>query len=136
MAKYGPASAFILVAGRNMTPHSFTMEETHEQALEQTNSLGDSWEESLPVGIARTMFNLQGGLYDDSTLGHDETFKVGTSPLTPASTVKLLAVGIEAATPGKRCRTYNGTYASTYVRISARDALTKAHALHTITGAA
>ena len=136
MSKFGPASAFVLISGNNLTPHSYTMDEVHEQILEETHSLGDSWEESLPVGIGRVAFELTGGLYDDAALGPDETFKVGTSPLTPTSTVQLLAIGFEAATPGKNCRLYNGTYAGTYKRMSARDGLTKAHALHTITGAA
>jgi hypothetical protein len=128
MANYGPASAFILVGGRNITPDTYTLDETIEQTIEQTNSLGDSWEEHLPVGIGKVTLEAAGGLYETTT------DRIMTALQAQGESRQLVAYGFEGATTGSNSVQIDGTYAATWKRIAERNGLTKAHAVHVISG--
>ena len=129
MANFGPAHAFILVGGRNVTPDHYTLYETNEQILEQTNSLGDTWEEHLPVGIGKVGLEAAGGLYDNTV------DRLMTAFQEKGATLQIVDYGFEGATTGTEGILLNGDYAASWKRIAERSGLTKAHALHTITGA-
>jgi hypothetical protein len=128
MANYGPASAFLLVGGRNITPDTYTLDETVEQVTEQTNSLGDSWEEHLPVGIGKVTLEAAGGLYETTT------DRIMTALQEQGDSRQLVAYGFEGATTGMNSVQIDGTYAATWKRIAERNGLTKAHAVHVISG--
>lgn len=128
MTAYGPPSAFLLVGGNNISGDTFQAEESVEQVMEQTNGLGDSWEESLPVGIAKVMLSAGGGIYDDRTAG------IVSALQSKGTTRQLVSFGVSGITPGSDVSLLDGDYAAKWHRIAARDGLTKANAEHVITG--
>jgi hypothetical protein len=132
MAKYGPASAWLIIGGKDVTGDHFVLTGGEEQTVEQTNALGDSWQESLPVGVAKYVLEANGGLYDDRTAGMLDVLQI--EGLTPASSPQSVAFGFAGNAPGKAATMLYGTYIGTFVRIAAKDGLTKAHATHVITG--
>jgi len=128
MAQYGPASSFLLVGGRNISGDTFTLDETVENVLEETHGLGDLWEESLPVGLARVLLEAGGGIYDDRVGGIMEALQA------KGATLQIVDYGFSGYAIGGQAVALNGTYATTWKRISSREGLTHAHALHKITG--
>lgn len=129
MSKYGPASAFLLVGGCNISGETHEMAEGVEQILTKSDGLGDSWEEYLPVGKAKVTLSAQGGFYDDVAAGIVEAFQA------QGATKQAVSWGHAGATAGATCYLANGTYAVKFNRLPSRDDLTKAHAEHVITGA-
>lgn len=128
MAKYGPASAFLLVGGLDLTSDTFQLDEGFEQVLRQSNPLGSSWEEHLPVGIARAVLEAGGGLYDDETAGIIDALQ------EKGSTKQLVSYGFAGDAIGQDAIHIDGDYAVTWKRILARDDLVLAHALHRLSG--
>lgn len=128
MTKYGPASAFLLVGGKNLTGDVYGLVERVEQINEETHALGDSWEEHLPVGIHRVILEAPGGLYDDRADGMLAALQ------GQGQTRQLVSYGLEGNEIGKNAVLLDGTYALRWERIAARDGLTKGEAGHTITG--
>jgi hypothetical protein len=138
MAKYGPVSCFLLVGGNDVTGDHFKLEDTEEGLLEQSNALGDSMEEHLPIGLAKFMLKADGGIYDDRTFAMLASLE--KEALTPSSTPQLVAYGVQGnavatGSPAPANATLlNGTYIAKWNRIASRDELTKANSEHTITG--
>jgi|SRR3990172_7426937 len=56
-----------------------------ENVLEETHSFGDSWEESLPVGIGRMGVVELGGLYDDTASTGPNALFFNRVPENPAT---------------------------------------------------
>lgn len=100
-----------------------------EQVTEEKHSFGDSWEETLAIGIARMQPVELGGLYDDAALGPDALF-VRTTPDTPASPTRTLTITWRS---GKT--TTVETVETSYQRAADRNALTKYTARLQPTGA-
>jgi hypothetical protein len=132
MANYGPASAFLLVGGSNISGDVFGFTDGVEQILEEVRGLGESWDRHLPVGIGRNMLETTGGLYDDRTVGLIEALQ--SKALTPAEVVQLVDYGVAGTGLGQEVVMLNGTYVGSFVRTAVRDGLTKANGVHTITG--
>ena len=128
MSQYGPASSFLLVGGRNISSDTFTLEETVEGTLEEMHGLGEAWERSLPVGLARVTLDAGGGIYDDRVGGIVEALQA------KGDTKQLVAYGFAGQTVGADCVILDGSYAVIWKRISGRDALLHANAQHRITG--
>lgn len=128
MTNYGAPSAFLLVGGRDISSDTFTLDETVEDMLEQTNGLFTSWEEHKPVGIAKILLEASGGLYDDETDG------IVSALQAKGETKQLVGYGLHGAAHGADVVMLDGAFAATWKRIAARDGLTKAHALYKITG--
>jgi hypothetical protein len=129
MANYGPSSAFILVGGYNLTGDHYSLDETLEQILDQTNALGDSWEEHTPVGIGRASIDPGAGLYDDRAAGQLAAYQ------SMGTTRQLVALGFAGYAVGAPCNIYSGTYAATWKRTTTRANLTLGNATHRISGA-
>lgn len=101
-----------------------------EGVIEETHTFGDSWEESLPVGIGRVGPIELGGLYDDTaTTGPDALF-ANRVPETPASNTRTLKITWRS---GKT--TSVETYLAMYQRTPDRNALTRYMARLQPTGA-
>jgi hypothetical protein len=100
-----------------------------EQITEEKHSFGDSWEETLAIGIARMQPVELGGLYDDAALGPDALF-VRATPDTPVSPTRTLVITWRS---GKT--TTVETVESSYQRAADRNALTKYTARLQPTGA-
>lgn len=90
-----------------------------EQVNEEKHSFGDSWEESLAIGIARMQPVELSGLYDDAALGPDALF-VRATPDTPSSPTRTLVVTWRSG----KTTTVETTELS-YQRAADRNALTK-----------
>lgn len=128
MSKYGPASAFLLVGGCNVSGETHQMSESVEQLLTKSDGLGDSWDEHLPVGKAKVTLAASGGFYDDAAASTIEAFQ------DQGATKQAVSYGMAGHTPGAECVLLNGTYAVKFNRLPTVDDLTKAYADHTITG--
>ena len=128
MTAYGPASGFLLVGGKDISSDTFQLEEAVEQVLEQSNGLGRSWEEHLPVGVAKVMLSASGGFYDDRTAG------IVAALQAMGATRQLVSWGKSGHAPGADIVQIDGDFGAKFNRIAQRDGLTKAHADHVITG--
>lgn len=94
-----------------------------EQLLEEKHSFGDSWEESLPIGIGKLADITLGGLFDDTaTTGPDALFG-GRIPETPATAGLLRTLKITWIASGKN--TSVETILMKYDRKPDRNNLTK-----------
>jgi len=129
MAKYGPASAFLLVGGRDISSDTFQLDEGLEQVITQSNGLGSTWEEHLPIGVARATLEASGGIYDDETDGIVDALQ------EQGSTRQLVSYGFAGDTIGQDAIHVDGDYAATWKRTAARDGLVMAHATHRLSGA-
>lgn len=128
MSKFGPASAFLYVGGKNLSGDHYQLDENIESMLEQTNGLGASWEAHLPVGLAKVSLDAGGGIYDNRSDGPNAAF-AGLG-----ATRQLVSWGTDGIAIGDQVGMADGTYASTYKREAQRAGLTKASAVHTIHG--
>ena len=89
MANYGPDDLVISCDDSGGTPRPITSYIRPiggfkiEQLLQESHSFGDTWFESLLVGIQRGQDLTLGGLYDDAaTTGPDVVFKTMTGSRT------------------------------------------------------
>ena len=102
-----------------------------EQLMEQTDSFGDSWEESLPVGKGKVAPIVLGGLFDDTaSTGPDAIFKI-TTPDTPATASRTFKITF--ITSGKNVSVE--TFRQKYDRSADRSGITKYEATLMPTGA-
>lgn len=129
MSKYGPASSYLYVNGYDISSDTFTLDETIEQVLEESHGLGENWEKQYPVQLAKVMLEASGGLYDDATIGA----ALQESNIANLA-LRVVDYGMNGNGLGKTVSMLNGSYAATWKRVASRDALTKANAVHTITG--
>lgn len=128
MGQYGPVSAFLWITGKDVSADHFQFDELVEQILEQANGLGESWERHLPVGIARVTLDAGGGFYDDRVAGINDAFQA------QGSTRQVTCFGVSGVAIGNECVLMDGDYAINWKRGGSRDGLTKANALHKLTG--
>jgi hypothetical protein len=132
MANYGPADFSITYDGANITQYVMTINDfTVEQALEEVHSMGDSWEEFLPVGVGKVSPIELGGIYDDTAVsGPNAKFagRVGTEgPSTAAKSLVITWGGTKTST--------TNTHLVSYTRKADRNGLTKWSAKLAPTGA-
>jgi hypothetical protein len=127
MARFGPAQAFIVIDEYDMSTFTYSISQQVESLMEEVHGLGDSWEEQVPIGLARTTIEADGGVYDDTLV--DTVF----SGQAPTATERILTTG-----PGKNigepCDLINGVFATQYNRVASRSALTKANVAYTVSG--
>lgn len=128
MTAYGPSSAGLLVGGNDISSDTFTYEEAIEQLLQEKHGLGKSWEESLPVGLAKVMLTTDGGVYDDRTAGAVLTLQ------DKGTTRQLISWFATGYTSGAYAAMLDGTYAGKFMRKADSAGLTMANAEHTLTG--
>jgi hypothetical protein len=85
MAKYGSASAFLLVDGYNLGAakvQGMTYKVT--SITEPTHGIGDSWEEHTPAGLARVELTQEGAFFDDGSTNIHAAMKDSVSAGTRA----------------------------------------------------
>ena len=101
-----------------------------ESVIEEKHSFGDSWEESLAIGVGKVGDIEIGGLYDDTaTVGPDALF-AGRVPETSATSSRTLKITWRT---GKT--TSVETFLISYTRSADRNGLTKFKAKLRPTGA-
>lgn len=123
MANYGPDQVqLLLIGGYNLLVGNITQFTDREDAiLEQSNGLGDAWEEHSFVGVRQAEFDLE-GFYDDATGSIHEALG---SPPGSASGPRVLCFGVEGTATGRAFVGYSGALEPTYERLAVRDELTK-----------
>lgn len=134
MANYGPASAFLLVGGIDISGDVYGFVDTVEQSLQEVRALGESWDRFLPVGVGKVTLETTGGLYDDRASGQIAALQGKAA--TVAESPQLVEYGVAGTGLGQPVSMVNGTYVGQWVRTAARDGLTMANGVHTLTGAA
>lgn len=128
MVAFGPASAFFLVGGRNLSTDTYQLVDTVAPQTEQVNGLSELWERHLPVGLANLEFEATGGIYDDRVGGNVEAFQ-GKGAIE-----QLVDYGFAGGLIGAPVSMFRGGFAATWKRIAERDGLTKANALYKMNG--
>lgn len=121
---------------RDMSQFIMTLGDvTIEQLLEEKHSFGDSWEESLPIGVGKVGDIEIGGLYDDTAAasgGPDPILRI-TTPDTPATGTRTFKVTWK--TTGGTKSTAVECYRVKYSASADRNGLTKFKATLRPTGA-
>lgn len=121
---------------RDMSQFVLTLGDfTIEQLLEEKHSFGDSWEESLPIGIGRVADFDIGGLYDDTAAasgGPDALLRI-TAPDLPSTATRTVKVTWK--TTGGTKSTSVECYRQKYSTSPDRNGLTKFKATLRPTGA-
>ncbi len=131
MAKYGSASiGFLLADGFNLLASKiFELTGPEDEGLtEQSNGLGDAWDEHLGVGVRRATMS-QNGLYDDASKAVNEVFS------GQEATQRVVCLSLEGNTIGTRFIGMAGAFGAKFKRAAQRAGLTKAAVDYTLTGA-
>lgn len=128
MSNYGPVSAFVIVGGRDLTSDSFVLTDEIENLVEETHSLGKSWEESKPIQLARVTLEANGGLYDDRQDGMVNAIQ------GQGGTQQNVLYGMNGTSIGAEISMLEGALAMIWKRIVSRTNLTKANGVYKVTG--
>lgn len=135
MAKFGPASFFLLVDGYDLTaskPKTFSDDVI--SPMEETHGLGDSWKERTPVGVLDTEVVQDGAFFDTATSSSHDALS-SSVPTTPQATERVMSFGYAGETIGESFVGIKGAYTHRYGVISSRDELQKANVQYSVTGA-
>lgn len=129
MSKYGSNSVGpILVGGYNLVNHTTDIPAMGaESVMEQSDTMGDAWQESTPVGLRKGAFGIR-GFYDDDA----ET--INESLLGTQGTPKVVCVLADGNTVGQSFRGMAGACGYKLSRVPVRGALHKVNADFTVTG--
>ncbi len=130
MALYGGHDVgFLLVSGRSLLPAKpQSLMESVEALQEDTSGLGDTWAESTPTGMKRAELSQDGAFYNEGTNSAHEALK------DAQTTSRVVCLGVEGNTIGKRFIGYAGAYAHKYDVLAKVGGLTKANVAYTISG--
>jgi hypothetical protein len=133
--KFGAASTWgPLVDGYNLqSAKNKTMPMKIASILEKSTGLGDSWEESTPVGLKRAELSVTGGFYDTNTNAAHAALSAST-PGTPQTAARTMAWGFSGQTIGEPFYGAQGIYEEAYNVQATVAELTKANADWKITG--
>jgi len=136
MANYGPASAWLLVGGIDVTGDVFDLQEVPEQVLEECHPfLGgggspviDNWDIYFPAGMAKTSLDGGQGVYDTRVAGMLVALQ------NSGATRQMVSYGFGGTALGAYTVSIDGTYAAQFTKKATRGNITMAQAKHTITG--
>jgi hypothetical protein len=130
MAYYG-SSQFtpLLVGGYSLLPMKVQgWREKLIAAQSPTHGLGDAWEEFTPTGMQKVELAQDGGFYDAGTSSIHEALRA------TQATSRVLCYSVEGGTVGKRFAGHTGVYQMGYEIVASNGELTKANAIHTVSG--
>lgn len=128
MANYGPASAFLVVGGCDVSGLTYSLDESVEQVVEECRGLSVNWDRSLPAQIGRVALEAAPGLYDDAAALNNEAYS------EQGTTRQLVAFGFTGKNSGAQAVIMNGDYTAVFNRIAKKEGLTLAGAKHSVTG--
>jgi hypothetical protein len=127
MANYGPTSVVIkydVTDGGALTDITAYVQTINgidiEEIMEETRSLGDAWEEFLPVGVAKMAPIELSGLYDDASSPAPNVVFGGRIPAGPAQVTRSFQV-----TWGSTKTTSVETHLVKFTRTADKSALTR-----------
>ncbi len=130
MAMYGSSQVgFLLVGGYSLLPAKPKgLSETVEAMQEDTSGLGDTWGEVTPTGMKKAELSQDGAFYNEGTNSAHEALKASQT------TSRVVCLGMEGNTIGKRFIGYRGVYAHKYDVLAKVGGLTKANVSYTVSG--
>jgi hypothetical protein len=130
MANYGQSSVgFVLIGGYNLLTYTTDLSPISKESLfEQSDTLGDSWVEFLPVGVQKAYFTIK-GFYDDAADTIAGIVATGTS------TERVVCISLEGNTIGKKFAGFQGSYGAKLNRILSRGGLHKVEVPQVVSGA-
>ena len=130
MAKYGSAHVgVVLVDGYDLLPSKIEsmVGPKVTSVFEQTDGLGDEWEEHLPVGVRRAELS-QSGWWDDDTGAIQEAF-VGQQGVE-----RVVCIGLNGGARGDLFTGIRGAFGGEFERLAVRNGLVKANVTYQING--
>lgn len=134
MPKYGSKSAWILVDGYDLTASKVKQLRAKVASLmERTDGLGDSWEESTPVGLSKAELAVEGGFFDTATNASHEALSASV-PSGPTATARVVCFGVAGHTFGERFTGFAGVFSVAYQVLAQLGNLTKANADYVVSG--
>lgn len=128
MANYGPADAFLLVGGNNLSTETFSLDEGVEQLSQESRGLGVTMDEYKPVGVGKVSLDATPGLYSDRDFGQIAALE------SNQATRKLVSYGFWGDAIGSRAVMIDGLYSMVWKRQLQRDGLTLAGMQAVISG--
>src|SRR5262245_47021256 len=91
--KYGGQSVLFLVDGYNLIANKLKgLRYKHEAIQERTEGLGDSYEESTPVGLSKIELAQEGAFFD-TALNRIHTAMKAAPPTSPQASVRIVCLG-------------------------------------------
>jgi hypothetical protein len=136
MAKYGPASLKVEYDNSggtlvDISQHVLEINDVSvENLMEMTRTFGDSWDESLPIGVGKMSDVTISGVYDDTASTAPDALFANRIPELPGANTRTLKL-----TWGGTKTTSVETVLMKYDRTADRTALTKWSATLRPTGA-
>jgi hypothetical protein len=129
MAKYGPSSVgFFLVNGRSLAGTMTEMTFKKMGATENTDGLGDSWQESTPTGrLSGELY--QTGWFDDAANSTVAAF-VGSE-----TTSQVVTVAPAGSTAGSAATGFQGAFGAEVERLIEKEGLHKLNVTYNVSGA-
>jgi hypothetical protein len=119
MSKYGPASSFILIDGKDLSSDVFNLGEDNEGITQETTGFHTNMESHAGVGLGRVMLTADGGFYDDRQVGMLQAFQgAGATP-------RIVLYGMAGDILGRQVRMLGGTVVTHWNRIFEKAGLTK-----------
>lgn len=136
MSKFSSPSLALLVDGYDLTAAlTESISRSTESITQQTNPLGVTSEQHMPVGIVKASISVGGGYFDEAVdLLHAGISDSGLSN-TVSATARTMCVFNEGHTIGNRFTGYEGAYSQKYEVLDSNGQLTKANVTYQITGA-
>jgi|TARA_R110000824_G_scaffold77787_2_gene196625 hypothetical protein len=130
MAKYGPSSvSFFLVSGYSLAGTMTQMTVKKMGATENTDALGDSWQEATPTG------RLSGELYQTGWFDDASKSSVDALVVNPGTTSRVVCVAPAGGTKGKAFTGFEGAYSSEVERLIEKEGLHKLNCTYKVSGA-
>lgn len=134
MAKYGTSGAIALVDGYNFLSAKLkTLSLKRESITEQTDGLGDNYEDHTPVGKERASLSQGGAFFDTATAGLHAAMASGT-PTTPQATKRIVCLGTMGHSVGALFYGIQGAFTVAYEVLLEMTKLTKANVLYLVAG--
>lgn len=131
MAKYGSASAFLLVDGIDylaQKTQNLSWKITNE--TEPTHGLGDSWHEHSPTGMRAVELVQAGGFFETGTMHA----ALSTLSADPQGTPGVVVTGAAGQTIGRPFIGFEGTFRVEYEPLSTVGQLTRANVAYKVSG--
>lgn len=134
--KYGGKSVGFLVAGYNMIANKLqALRYKLDSQQEASHGLGDSAEESAPVGLSK--FELvQEGAFWDTSAGNIHAAVSGAQPTTPQAVPRVAVVWFAGSAVNRLFIGFQGLYHSVYEVLGQRGQLQRANVEHKVSGKA
>jgi hypothetical protein len=136
MANYGPTSCTVhydITDGGALTDITAYVQSINdiaiEEMMEETRSLGDAWEEFLPLGVVKHAQIELSGLYDDAASPAPNALFGGRIPIGPAAVTRTFKIVY-----GSTKSTTVETHLVSFTRTADKGALTRYKAVLQPTG--